>query len=300
MLKHCFFPGLLFLQQGQIVKSLHGCIVVNYNLLSEYLMSDESIFEVRSLLDFIETLNILGFSRSLLPQKVPKDNDSLNSEANKKQPKYLCYRFFHPNFNVDQAIPENLYNYQSKSPLKNTKRILNAGQLIQNLLNKKPRKEMEISKLKLAHEKLLFALNKQLDVLREEPITIKFDMEMPDYVKNNEIAGYYGDVSLEALTLGFQNYFPIYQEQQEPETEIDLIKSEEIQQVEDLLALYNNEEVISSMIEVKPEVTPTKRAKKRKYSKYETNKAKETTKALLHLQKYELMDVDDDSDGSFI
>ncbi|CAO1382360.1 unnamed protein product [Diamesa serratosioi] len=35
----------------------------------------------------------------------------------------------------------------------------------------------------------------------------------PDYVQTKEIAGYYGNVSIDKLKNGFTNYFPLYQEE---------------------------------------------------------------------------------------
>lgn len=252
-------------------------------------MSNDSVFEVQSLHDFLETLVILGFSRSVSPEKDQTQ---------------LCYRFVHPHFNQSNPIPEDLYKHkmtQSIGVFKNTKRMIESSgsHVLQRILYNRSWKEVQqISKLDLAQKKLSFALQKQLDALRGEPADVECHFEVPDYMKENQIAGYYGNVSLEQLTIGFQNYLPVYHEVPPP---TEFVKCEETQAVEDpmLVDLKEEEIPIVDFVEIKPEVTPKKRFdRKRKYTKEHRQAYEENEKAWLHLYKEECM-MGDNEEWSF-
>lgn len=245
-------------------------------------MSNESIFEVQSLHDFIESLDILGFTRSALPDK--------------KHANQLCYRFFHPHFSRDKPTPDDIYKLRTdfqSTQLKHERRMLakTGGQLLNKLLNKKPRKERKVLEKKLTKLKLLFALQKQLDVMRNEPKILEYDMEIPAYMENNEMAGYYGNASIEDLKEVLEGYFPMYQEVQQEESRSVSVKVEEIQVfAEDPGPIYLEEVELGEMIEIQPEVTPKKQSMKRKYSKKQTEANKENQNALNFLHQ-ELKDV---------
>lgn len=176
--------------------------------MQSFLLSDKSPFEVRNVQDFIETLDILGFSRGAYPEQ--------------RDSKHVVYRFSNPNFKRGQPAPEDLYKLKTGHQLngKATKRMLNSHNIkfIQNLLEKHHAPPLKMSKLDLAHMKLNFALEKQLEKFVENAEHSVVD---PDYVKSKEIAGYYGDVPLNSLKFAFQNYFPIYNPDldEEPEAE---------------------------------------------------------------------------------
>lgn len=164
------------------------------------MQSEKSPFEVRSVQDFIETLDILGFSRGAQPER--------------RENQHVVYRFSNPHFKRGQLVPDDLYkrtNY-NQFGFKKTKRMLSTHSIkfIQTLLEKHHAPPLEITKLDLAHMKLQFSLEQQLDILAENAGVIEYSVVDPDYVKTKEIAGYYGDVPLNALKFAFQNYFPIY------------------------------------------------------------------------------------------
>lgn len=164
-------------------------------------MSEENQFGIRTVQDFVETLDILGFSRGALPER--------------RAGKHTVFRFFNSNFKRDKPVPDDLYKIKMEKSQyggKNTKRMLSTHSLkfIQNLLEKYGAPPLKITKLDLARMKLQFALEKQLDEFAENATVHEYSVIDPDYVKSKEIAGYYGDVNLDALKFAFQNYFPIY------------------------------------------------------------------------------------------
>lgn len=266
--KSCFL-------QGKIAKFSSNSVLINYNLLSKYLMSDDSLFEVQSLHDFLETLSILGFHRSLLPVK--------------KKHKHLCYRFLHPHFQRSNPIPEDLFKHwqvdQSNTVFKNTKRMLDkfGSHFLQRLLNNRSRKEQEIAMTELPQKKLMFALQKQLDSMGEKTLIVEYTIEVPDYIMKNEIAGYYGNVSLGILQKGFQSFFPIYKEVSAIAADLEVVKKVDNQvAIEDpVLVYFNDEEIMDMMAEIKPEATP-KRAMKRNHTENQICINKETEALFLY------------------
>ncbi len=98
--------------------------------------------------------------------------------------------------------------------LKGTKRMSNAHYigLFQRLLDRASAKDFKISRLEYARLRIDYEFQRRDSLLRYEITEVEHDISEPDYVKNNEIAGYYGNVSLEALKTGFCNYFPMYQQ----------------------------------------------------------------------------------------
>jgi hypothetical protein len=213
-------------------------VIVNMNLLRTYLVSPDSIFDIDSLEDFLESLNILGFQRACYPEV----NDEL----------HLSYRFVNPRFVAGEPVPEDLYKHSTSS----NKQVKTCS-------------ELQISDKQLAHLKLSFALNKTQISSQALPDVIEFSTEEPSYTKNNEIAGYYGDVAIDALQKGFQEFLPIFQQSTEQPSE-STVQQEEVA----------CEEVVPSSDE------PEK--KKRKYNKKSREAIKETAKALLFLQQESL------------
>lgn len=171
--------------------------MIKPRLLLKYLTSLDSVFEVKSLTDFLATLTILGFVRVL-----KNENKSKN------------FQFVNANFRPDDPVPEDMYKQTFTLPKNATQISKSYGlELLERLLQMKRRQAFPVTKLEIAQMRLRFALQKQLDVLRHEPSNVEPYFEKPEYMKNNEIAGYYGNVSLDSLKSCFQNYFPIYLEE---------------------------------------------------------------------------------------
>lgn len=171
-------------------------------MLSKYLISEESRFEVKLLDDFLQTLNILGFHRCYFADK--KENNT--------------YRYVHQHFSKDQEVPQSLFSQPidaTFSLLKNTKRMIctSGTDLIERLNKSAARSQLKMTKIELARMRLKFALQKQVDMMTTKVAeNIQIDIEVPDYITANEIAGFYGNVPLELLEKGFCEYFPMYQD----------------------------------------------------------------------------------------
>lgn len=140
----------------------------------------------------------------------------------------------------------------------------------------KTRQEFKISNMEFAHLRLKFALQNQLDTIRNQQSVVDFDIEYPEYVKNKEIHGYYGSVSIQSLKTAFGESFPVYQEPvvvQVPEMD----KDEAMVVVDDLPAKEQ----------------PPK--KKRRYNKKARDVILETNQAVHYMQQ-ESMDVKPDEE----
>lgn len=252
--------------------------MINFDLLVDYLVSNESVFEVESLHEFIETMNILGFHRGLHPLK--------------KEKKHLCYQFFNPNFKSESSNPENLYqrNLHLSSNFKGSKQMSNfeGSRLMQRLLQRSVCKNLNVTKLQLAHMQLNFALQKQLDLLRNDQSIVEFQVDDPDSM-NNEIAGYYGTVQIDDLKDAFQDYFPIYVEDRNSTPLVP--PPEEFQVVEEDVLMPNSDADLLNCLEkealpIPIQVTPKRPSKKRKHStKGGRNFLKEMEEALMFLHQ---------------
>lgn len=157
------------------------------------------------------------------------------------------------------------------------KRLSGSGsiRLLQKLMRKKTCSELQITSKELAHLQLQLALIKtQMNRTSTDPDVVDFNTEEPEYTKNNEIAGYYGNVSIGALEQGFQNFFPVFQENStaEPEVPPAPVEPHPLTEAPEFV-----EDVEVSCGE------PEK--KKRKYNKKSREEMKETAEALLFLQK---------------
>lgn len=174
---------------------------MNFTLLQKYLASDSSQFKVKSLHDFLHSISLLGFYRHLNPEPTPN--------------LFLCYRFWNPHFRARCDIPEDMYKLPMPKgmSLRGKKRMLDIHtvfflQRLAPILNTR----LEVSQLDLARFRLHFALQQELDLLRNQSEEeIEFVHNEPEYTKNNEIAGYYGEVEIDSLREAFGNFFPIYQ-----------------------------------------------------------------------------------------
>lgn len=276
---------------------MNNGVLLNYEIVYDYLMSNKSVFPNCTLMDFIETLHVLQFSRS---------HARKSSDANK-----VFYNFINPNF--QDPLPDDFYkrpiDITNCHMLKGTKRITNLHYiaLFDRLIKRSYAQEIPISPLQYAKLRIHYEFDRR-NSLRDRTLDeIIHDVEEPEYVKQNEIAGYYGNVSLTALKNGFCNYFPIYQETpQTPqlsaiEEEQEVIQEEVPQQkeAEEMDIDVGTESVtIMQMVPIMndamqtevPEEEQKENARKRKRKPYTKRSAKiskrETEDALMNLQKY--------------
>lgn len=250
-------------------------ILVNIDLLHLFLLSEKSPFEVCTVQDFIETLDILGFSRRVIPD-----------HGGKKQ---VMFRYSNPNFKRGQPVPDDLYKLKTSPQYtgKSSKRMLNTHNIkfIQNLLEKHHSPPLKITKLDLAHMKLQFALETQLEKFVGNAEAVESPVDDPDYVKTKEIAGYYGDVPLDALKFAFQNYFPIYNPDSEEVPQVPAAPMNPVWQTT-APVMWQVPAQASSSDQIVPE---------KKYSKLcrEANRENEQALAFLHQESLALQMAED-------
>lgn len=192
--------------QGKVIRFHQHGILINYQDIHDYLLSKECVFKDCSLMDFFESLQVLQFSRLTHSKKYGSTKS--------------FYLFINPNFHSDLIeVPDDFYmtpiDITSFHLLKGTKRMTNLHHigLFQRLLNRSYASKLKISRLEYAILRIDYEFQRRKSLLNKEEDLIKHDVQEPQYVKDNEIAGYYGNVPLEALKIGFSSYFPIYQEQ---------------------------------------------------------------------------------------
>ena len=163
-----------------------------------YLQSDKSIFEITALKDFLETMHILGFSKVNSTESSSQSVHTFTSELFKRGTEITS--------DFNQHI-------RMVSIPKNQKRMSASFELLQKLTLVEKRSQIKVTHLDLSRMKLKLALEHNLCILNEkENSALRCNVVEPDYLKTKEIAGYYGNVSLEKLKKGFTNYFPLYQE----------------------------------------------------------------------------------------
>lgn len=196
-------------------------IEVNPQKLADYLESKSSIFSISCISDFFETLQVLQFSKHL-----------------------RSYSFVNPNFQRDTEVTDDFYKQAidilNVNDLKGTKRMsplhhINLFSRLQKMFN---RKQHKTSRREFAQMKLRYFLQQQVDSMRYEENIVEFkQIDMPDYVQNKEIAGYYGNVEMSALKRLFLDYFPIYQDTLNVEAmEVDSLSTyQPVEAVPDLL-----------------------------------------------------------------
>lgn len=194
--------------QGKFIKFRDNGIEVDPEQLSEYLSSEASTFPIRTVMDFFETLHVLQFSKSC-------------GSKNK-----VSYYFVHPNFGKDKALSDEFYKQainMSCKELKGTKRMspMHHIELFDRLIRMNNSQKVKITRLEFARLKLQYVLQRKIDLMKYEADVVDHNIEEPDYKKNNEIAGYYGDVEIGTLQKVFCNYFPIYQNTVEEPMEVD-------------------------------------------------------------------------------
>lgn len=188
------------------------------------------------------------------------------------------FRFINPYFRCDQPVLHDLYKFQvipTKEQLKTTKRLVEGHnvQLLSSLLQKNSRKK--ITKVEFTRICLSFLLQKKLDVLQNRTFKVDMEFKEPDYVINNLIAGYYGNVSIESLQNAFQGCFPVYQETPVTKTEQEI--EPEIPEIGEIME-------IEAWIAEQPE-SPAGPSCTKKLKCEKPSMAKETKQALEHLFK---------------
>ena len=159
-------------------------------------------------MDFFETLHVLQFSKTC-------------STKNK-----ISYFFVHPKFGKNMELSDDFYKEaidMSSKELKNTKRMspMHHIELFDRLIRMNNSKKVKISRLEFTRLKLQYVLQRKIDLMKYEEDVIDHNIEEPAYKKNNEIAGYYGNVEIDTLKKVFRNYFPIYQSSVEEPMEVD-------------------------------------------------------------------------------
>jgi hypothetical protein len=256
--------------QGKVIKFKNSGLLINFEILHNYLISDESIFEAKVPIDFYESLQVLQFSRSVHTKEK------------------LAYLFINPNFQEDSDVPDDFYkmpiDIMSFNMLKGTKRMSNNHHIgiFERLLKKKERSEMQLSMLEVSRLRVKFDLQRKLDLKSVEECLIEHELREPEYVKNNEIAGYYGLVKLDDLKLAFRNYFPMYQESEKhPVIEIENVQSTP----QETVAVAVDDPVVTIVDmsdENKENEPPKKKYRRNKTSKIITQR--ETNDALMSLE----------------
>ena len=226
--------------QGKSIKFREHGIEVDLEQLSEYLTSEASTFPIRTVMDFFETLHVLQFSKSC-------------GSKNK-----VSYFFVHPNFGKDKALSDDFYKQainMSCKELKGTKRMspMHHIELFDRLIRMNNSQKVKITRLQFARLKLQYVLQRKIDLMKYEADVIDHNIEEPDYKKNNEIAGYYGDVEIGILKKVFCNYFPIYQNTVEEPMEVDQpIEDAAVDQVAeqpvDIEMIYTEDPAIQEII----------------------------------------------------
>lgn len=226
--------------QGKSIKFRENGIEVDLEQLSEYLTSEASTFPIRTVMDFFETLHVLQFSKSC-------------GSKNK-----VSYYFVHPNFGKDKALSDDFYKQainMSCKELKGTKRMspMHHIELFDRLIRMNNSQKVKITRLQFARLKLQYVLQRKIDLMKYEADVIDHNIEEPDYKKNNEIAGYYGDVEIGTLKKVFCNYFPIYQNTVEEPMEVDQpIEDAAVDQVAeqpvDIEMIYTEDPAIQEII----------------------------------------------------
>lgn len=270
-----------FVLQEKVAKFSGERLSINLNQLRKYLQSKDSIFEIDTLQDFLETLHILNFKRCLCSNS---DDDAQS------------FRFVNPNFVMSGEVPDEFYklpvDHRCKA-LDNTVPIVNDNCM--NLLHRLLQKDSRIIKLtkrELARLRLSFALQKRLEDMRMERLVVDYEIDDPDYMKNNEIAGFYGSVGLADLNEGFQKYFPMLGEQPEVDDEGIVMSADEDGENEVIMeveAVAVNEVVMEAVqvFQAPPVYEPP--IKKRKVITKRTRERQETAQAIFFLENKEII-----------
>lgn len=194
-------------------------VIVDLHLLNDHLKSPESSINVDSVKEFIEAMAIVGFNR--LPVK--------------RSGEKIFLRFRHSAFKSDEVPSTELYKRESTSSTEVKSRgsckpiPISSNQLIESLL-RKSWKEMRMTNVEFSRLLTHFHLESRRKTLSgENEINITVcDVEPPEYVDDEKIAGFYGNISTEQLKKAMGKYLPVFGEAEI--TDLDLI--EEIIEVE--------------------------------------------------------------------
>lgn len=235
-------------------------ILINFNFLDRYLKSSDSMFELSTVNDFLNTLHVLGFSRSGFQEK----NQT-----------FLSYRYYNSRFKPNEPIPDELYKTRPEVNQK-PKRAAQTQitQFFKRILKLNSRHVM--TKLQFEQLKMNFALDNKLNEQRQEKHFVEFTSEEPEYTKKDEVAGYYGhNVSIEELKEAFLEYLPIFSN--------DPVPGEAGEDHTDL----NISGVEKMDFEVESDLVPIKspKRKKPKGNKHSAQVKLETEQALMYLHQ---------------
>lgn len=258
-----------------MIKFSSNGILINYEILHNYLSSEESAFPECSLLDFFETLHVLQFSRVSHPKKA-------TTIGNK-----IFYNFINPNFSLGALIADDFYqqpiDITSVHLFKGTKRMTNIHHigLFQRLIDRSCTQEVLLSRLEFARMRIDYEFQRRTSLMSMEEDVIEHDINEPQFYKDNEIAGYYGNVEFSDLKNGFCNYFPIYQD------EADAVQEETVESYQIYEIKMENEsnqtsivhyEQVPIMNDEAAEVPVEENKRKRKRKPYTKRSAKITKK----------------------
>lgn len=175
-------------------------IRINVELLTNFLMSKSSAFPVRSAFDFFKFLDILGFEKCTTHREVGME------------------KYFHSFFQEKKSpgTPLILRDFKNKIlPPRGLKLMGNSHLFLEYL--KSMEKREPVSKLEFARLKFKFVLEKQLTIYEHQenikPKVSSFandQVKDPEYFGTGEIAGYYGNISIDRLKSVYTAYLPIY------------------------------------------------------------------------------------------
>lgn len=203
--------------------------------MNHYLQSDESIFDdIESICDFLEALAIVGFYRVPLKRSNEKRtlirmrNDSFKSD---ELPSAELYK--RENTNSQMKKSEKKAKKTSRSEKVTKHMPLESIKLIHNL-NRKSQRDLKLTSLEFARFQMSFLLasKKGSQEHRIEPDVIDFQLEEPEYMLSGEIAGYYGNASIDELKKAFGKYLPTFSHDSPAEV-IDIVA--EVVEIDELL-----------------------------------------------------------------
>ena len=194
--------------------SFHKTLLVNFDELQTFLTSSESTFpQIRCIQDFLHVLNLHGFQKYTWVDKKFSG----------------CHRFSHPNF-VNKGATENLFEelvplsmeeMDSSKLLKNHKRLSSNIHYLERLRKAERRKISghPRNKAKIAEMRAKYMVEKK-NVLKKAKAVGKEKLALeqfnvlcrePKYMEEKQMAGCYGNVSLEMLKVAFTSFEPSYQ-----------------------------------------------------------------------------------------
>jgi hypothetical protein len=236
-----------FFSQGDVISFSGNGILISYQNVLDHLLSPNNLFPECSLMDFFETLHVLQFSRTTHSKKTADSTKTF-------------FIFINPNFSSDLPVPDDFYklpiDITNCHLLKGTKRMTNIHhvRLFKRLLDRANSRKLQISRLQYARMRINYEFQRAASLKCPQVDVIEHNVDEPQYVKDNEIAGFYGNIELDVLKTAFGGFFPIYQKPpttpEQPEISSPADNEEEI-------SISNDSNVMQEVeIDVGTETTP--------------------------------------------